>query len=81
MEFIKGLFFIIYDKVGNVVKTFPPKENEKDSVTIEWDGTNEHGRIVGNGTYLAFLKGTSIIAGSSEVTTVSEKLRIGVRRY
>jgi len=73
----------IYDKVGNIVKSFPnPKDDPllagtkfykvKNSLEIPWDGTNAKGRYVGSGTYLCVVKGT-ISSQGTPTTPIDEK--------
>ncbi len=45
---------IVYDQVGNVVNRLLSRE-ENNGIVIEWNGTNRHGRIVGDGTYVLYL--------------------------
>ena len=68
---------VIYDKVGNKIKTLSemkaPNEIEK-----VWDGSNENGRIVGDGTYLGVLRYAFIVNGKEDLQP-PERIKIGVR--
>lgn len=41
----------VRDANGNVVKTFRQTDTKKGDTSIEWDGTDDHGRQVKGGTY------------------------------
>ncbi|MBN1307159.1 MAG: hypothetical protein JXA18_04530 [Chitinispirillaceae bacterium] len=68
---------VIYDKVGNVVYQ-PPEMVAVDSCQLEWAGTNKQNRIVGNGTYLAYVK--VLYTTKGETTAWNEIIKLGVRR-
>jgi hypothetical protein len=73
---IKGTMSI-YDKVGNRVKRFPVTSASK-ILELQWDGTNERGRKVGAGTYIAMFE-HSVIINESEDIKKPQKIKIGVR--
>ncbi|MBN1131302.1 MAG: hypothetical protein JXA71_20105, partial [Chitinispirillaceae bacterium] len=68
---------VIYDKVGNKIKTLSEMKapNELEKV---WDGSNENGRIVGDGTYLGVLRYAFIVNGKEDPQP-PERIKIGVR--
>ncbi|MBN1576914.1 MAG: hypothetical protein JW913_10195 [Chitinispirillaceae bacterium] len=65
----------IYDKVGNVVYK-PPEITSTDTCLLEWGGTNRQGRIVGNGTYLAYIKVLYTTKGETAAWSKIEKLGV-----
>ncbi len=52
-EFSGNLF--IYDKVGNMVRSYTGVKSIKE-LNLIWDGRNQNGRIVGDGTYVSVLQ-------------------------
>jgi hypothetical protein len=74
--------YCIYDKTGLVVaeKQWPtgrPPSTVKD--TLIWNGTNRHGRYVGDGTYLAFVN-IFDRRGNRVYTEADSPLLIAVRK-
>jgi hypothetical protein len=72
-------YMSIYDAVGNLVRgndiTLYPSKDDPSKYYFLWDYTNQNGRLVGTGTYLAIIKFTRLDDSQSIKT---EKL--GVRR-
>jgi len=84
-----------YDKVGNLVKSFPkdilPNEMEYEVVNgyivannafdIKWDCTNSKHRIVGSGTYVCIIKGTYETGegADKEEFVIDQKVLLGVQ--
>jgi fibro-slime domain-containing protein len=67
----------IYDLLGNLIATGIPIEGTS-SITdygVYWDGKNQNGRFVGNGTYLAVITATDVFG---VITT--QRVKIGVSR-
>ncbi|MBN1759079.1 MAG: hypothetical protein JW863_12215 [Chitinispirillaceae bacterium] len=75
--------FFIFDKVGNPIYRFPENGTVtvKDSIVIKWNGVNEAGRMVGNGTYLAklFVRYWNTLT-PEDVFLHSQNIKIGVKR-
>jgi len=66
----------IYDAVGNAVyKSSGFRQDNTGALWTRWNGTNRSGRLVGTGSYVAFVK---VQEGGRMLET--KKIMIGVRR-
>ena len=68
----------IYDKVGTLVKKFDWITSDN-MLELIWDGSNENGRIVGDGTYYGIFEFLFIKDGIEEVQP-TERILIGVNK-
>jgi hypothetical protein len=68
----------VYDATGNIVREgLPvyPSSDDRSTFYLAWDGLNRNGRIVGSGTYIAFMHIREI--GESKTSVRQQK--IGIR--
>jgi hypothetical protein len=74
---ISGTLRII-DRFGNLIKEITEESDATGSISFKWDGRNLGGRLVGAGTYVAYLKYEDKLTG--KVTIQKPPIKIGVKR-
>lgn len=70
---------VVYDAVGNVVvgRAELIRRTGSNELYFVWDGTNENGRLVGAGTYLALI---TVTDGGPDEQSTTQRLKLGVVR-
>ena len=57
---VKNTNFRIFNVMGQLVRTFEPNADIKDTFQFNWDGTDQYGQMVSSGTYFFVVSAPSV---------------------